>query len=273
MKIGSQMFSLRLQCKTPEDLRETLIKVKEMGYDLIQASGKGIVETDAYLLRDLTQELGLEVPLTHFPNKRLEEELDEVIAWHKTVGIPVVGLGAMPKPLRDGKVETLLGFMKQYDTIAKKLEDAGLRFAYHNHNFEFDPLDNGRCMFDYLAEECSWDIIADVCWIHVAGRNVPEELNRVKGRLYNGHLKDVRPFTAEQKQRVLDDPEQSIAVAQENFCPLGQGEVDLVTAAAALEACGCVNAFVEQDNASSMPDPLGEMRRSAEYLRSIGLLK
>ena len=272
MKIGAQMFSLRLQCKTPEDLRNTLSAVKDMGYELIQASGRGIVETDAYVLRDLTQEFGLPVPLSHIPNKRLEEELDDVIAWHKIVGIPVIGLGAMPKPLRDGTAETFLGFMKQYDTIAKKIQDAGLRFAYHNHNFEYDTLDNGRCMFDYLAEDCDWDIIADVCWMHVAGRNVPEELSRVKGRLYNGHLKDVRPLSAEQKERAKAGYEESIAVAQENFCPLGQGEVDLMTAAKALEACGCVNAFVEQDNASSLPDPLGEMRQSALYLKAQGLL-
>ncbi len=272
MKIGAQMFSLRLQCKTQEDLRDTLSRVKDMGYELIQASGKGIVETDPYFLRDLTQEFGLPVALSHFPNKRLEEELDEVIHWHKTVGIPVVGLGAMPKPLRDGKAETFLGFMKQYDTIAKKLQDAGLRFAYHNHNFEYDTLDNGRCIFDYLAEECDWDIIADVCWMHVAGRNVPEELARVKGRLYNGHLKDMRSLSDEQKKRAKEDPEQSISIAQENFCPLGQGEVDLITAAKALEECGCVNAFVEQDNATSLPDPFEEMRQSALYLKAQGLL-
>ena len=184
----------------------------------------------------------------------------------------MVGLGAMPKDLRDGKVETFKGFFEQYDTIAKKLKDAGLGFAYHNHNFEFDTLDNGRCIFDYLSEECDWDMIADVCWIHVAGRDITTELNRLEGRLYNAHLKDMLPLTPEQAAAAKADPSVSIKIAQENFCPLGDGEVDLLSAVKALEANGCVNAFVEQDNASSKPDPFAEMRRSAEYLKAQGLL-
>ena len=272
MKIGAQMYSLRLQCKTPEDMRATLTQIKDMGYTMIQASGAGFVESDPVYLRDLSQELELPIPLTHFPNGMLEENLDEVIRFHKTAGIPVVGLGAMHKSLRDGKVETLKGFLKQYNTISEKLKDAGLRFAYHNHNFEFDPLDNGRCIFDYLAEECDWDMIADVCWIHVGGRDITTELNRLNGRLYNAHLKDMYAPTEEQKARALADPSKSISVAQENFCPLGEGIIDLHAAVKALEANGCVNAFVEQDNATNKPDPLGQMRGSAEYLKSQGWL-
>ena len=35
---------------------------------------------------------------------------------------------------------------------------------------------------------------------------------------------------------------------------------------------GCVNAFVGQDNATNKPDPIGQMRESAEYLKSQGWL-
>ena len=272
MKIGAQMYSIRLQTKTTEDLRESLRRMKEAGYQMIQASGRGIVETDPYVLRDLTQEFGLPVPLSHMPVPRLENELDEVIRYHKIVGIPVVGLGAMPKELRDGKYETFKGFLDRYNEIEKRLNDAGLRFAYHNHNFEFDALDNGRCIFDHLAEDCDWDIIADVCWIHVAGRDVPRVLTRLKGRLYNAHLKDILPFTPEQKADMAADHSLVIPTSQENFCPLGQGEVDLIEAARSLEENGCVNAFVEQDNATNKPDPCGEMEQSAAYLKSVNLL-
>lgn len=272
MKIGAQMYSLRLQSQNIDQIRDAFARVKAMGYQMVQASGKGFVEADPAALKDLSQEFELPIPLTHFPTSQLENDLDAVIRYHKTAGIPVVGLGAMPKEMRDGKYETFKIFLDRYDRIAKKLGEAGLRFAYHNHNFEFDTLDNGRRIFDYLVEDCDWDIIADVCWIHIGGGDIAGDIARLKGRLYNAHLKDVRPFTPEQVEAVKADPSISIKTSQSNFCPLGEGEVDLDVAVRALEENGCVNAFVEQDNASTMEDPFGQMSRSADYLKSKGLL-
>ena len=39
MKAGVQMFTLREFCKTSKDTSETLKKVKEIGFNIIQASG------------------------------------------------------------------------------------------------------------------------------------------------------------------------------------------------------------------------------------------
>ena len=253
MKYGAQLYSLREQGKTPAEIREIFRRMKEMGYQMVQVSGLGPI--DPYELRDISQEFGLPIPITHTPLPRLQEELDEVIREHRIFGCPVIGLGAMPKPMRDGTAATFLKFMAEMDEISKKIRDAGLRFAYHNHAFEFDTLDNGRCMFDYLAEECDWDMIADVCWIHVGGRDVPTELNRLKGRLMNAHLKDIR-----------------LPLADKDFCPLGQGVVDLKPAVEALKLCGCENAYVEQDNATKKDDPFGEMAASAQWLKDNGCL-
>lgn len=248
MKYGAQLFSLRDQGQDASQIREMFDRCKKMGYQVAQVSGLAAI--DPYELRDISQEFDLPICITHTAPKRLEEELDAVIAEHRIYGCPVIGLGSMPKVYRDGTYETFQTFFKPYLEISERIRDAGLRFAYHNHAFEFDTLDNGRRIFDHLVEDCDWDIIADVCWIHYAGQSIPETLSLLKGRLTNGHLKDIR-----------------LPLEEKDFCPLGEGVVDIETSIAAFEKLGCVNAFVEQDNATKKPDPFGEMERSAEYLK------
>ncbi len=248
MKYGAQLFSLREQGADAAGIRNLLEKSREMGYQLVQVSGLGPI--DPYELRDLSQEFSLPIGITHTAPKRLEEELDQVIAEHRIYGCEVIGLGSMPKSFRDGTAETFRVFFEKYDRIHKTIREAGLRFAYHNHAFEFDTLDNGRCIFDYLVEECEWDMIADVCWFHYGKQNVADTLKKLKGRLKNTHLKDIR--------EPLED---------KDFCPLGEGVVDLKSAIETLLELGCENTYVEQDNATKKSDPFDEMRRSIEYLK------
>lgn len=254
MKIGAQLFSVRDQAKTPEDIRKAFEKCRDMGYEVVHSSGLGPI--DPYELRDISQEFGLPITITHTSPKRLEEDLDAVIAEHKIYGCPVVGIGSYPKSLRDGSFETWKGWYAKYLDISKRIEDAGLKFAYHNHNFEFDKLDNGTTIYDFLIEENeNWELIADICWIQYAGADLLKTLRRIKGRIRNAHLKDIKDFV------------------NKDFCPLGQGIVTVEEALPVLVECGCEFAHVEQDNATTLPDPFGQMRDSADYLKKIGWLK
>lgn len=74
------------------------------------------------------------------------------------------------------------------------MEDAGLRFAYHNHNFEFNlKMESGETLYDYLIANCpNWQMIFDTYWVQYAGYDVCEYLRKVGGeRLVNVHFKDM----------------------------------------------------------------------------------
>lgn len=39
MKIGAQLYSVNIKCKTEEGIRETIKAMKELGYESVQISG------------------------------------------------------------------------------------------------------------------------------------------------------------------------------------------------------------------------------------------
>ena len=68
-EIGVQMFTLRRWTQTIEELREALARVKEIGYDTIQASAFGPMPVDE--VAKAVADAGLTVGATHTPWPRL----------------------------------------------------------------------------------------------------------------------------------------------------------------------------------------------------------
>src|SRR5207237_1372035 len=79
----------------------------------------------------------------------------------------------------------LLGFKE-------KVEDAGLKFAWHNHEFEFMRFDDGSYGIEYLLGE-DIDFAADIGWIYLAGEDPAKWLGHYQGRVPAVHVKDVAP--------------------------------------------------------------------------------
>lgn len=251
MTLGAQLFSLRNFLKTPEDLRETFKKVKEIGYENVQFSGAKI--EDPYLLRDLSQEFDLPIVLTHTSLTKMLEETDRVINEHKIIGCPSIGLGVMTKEALADPEEARKFVEKMREPIAK-MEDAGLRFAYHNHNFEFNlDMGDGRTLYDFLIDACpNWQLIFDTYWVQYAGRDVCEYLRKIGGeRLVNVHFKDM----ANSKKR--------------SIVACGTGVLDFAKIYDTCKELGVKHVLIEQDNAVEMPDPFEQMEIGFNNLRPI----
>ena len=127
--------------------------------------------------------------------------------------------------------------------------------ALNRHDFKDAYLDKNIYSELFPAIKQPETIVKNIhAHYYIGGEEVPKMLSRLKGRLLNCHLKDVK------------------ALDGRDFCPLGEGAVDIPEALAALRACGCAWAHVEQDNATAMEDPYEEMRRSAAYLKEKGAM-
>ncbi|MBE6589531.1 MAG: sugar phosphate isomerase/epimerase [Ruminococcaceae bacterium] len=248
MKLGAQLYSLRTFAQNPEDLRETILKCKAMGYQNVQFSGVAYMEPEVWA--EISRETEMEIVCTHNSFDRIVNDTDKLIEEHKVFGCRVIGLGGMPGEYR-GSLEALERFFAVMEEPVRKIEAAGMHFGYHNHAFEFDKFsDADTCAYDTIIERCpTWHLILDTGWIQFAGHSAVEYIERIGGeRLQNIHFKEFK------------------CADRDTICPCGEGFSDFAAIVAACEKVGVKNALVEQDNAPMKDDPFGEMERSAKHL-------
>lgn len=231
MKIAAQLYTLRDYLKTPEDMAETLKKVKSIGYNAIQASGMGPVEPKAF--KEMADEAGLYICATHVPFPDLQNDIDSVIEQHKIWDCPYVGVGGMPQEYR-GSQEGYERFAKEASEIGRKLKDAGLTFVYHNHEFEFNQYD-GKTGMQILFEQSdpeTFNFELDVYWVQAGGADPIEWINKVEGRMQVVHLKDMKVTETRGEQL---------------FAEVGEGNMNFKGILEACERTGVEWAPVEQD--------------------------
>lgn len=247
MKLGAQFYSIRDNTTTPDDLRNSFAEMKRIGYDIVQMSA--ICPIEAEKLKNFSEEFDLPIVCTHSPFDRIIGDTNNLINEHITYGCPTIGLGSMPAEYHDS-AEGLRAFIKALKEPIKKIRDSGLRFAYHNHAFEFDPID-GKLPYDVLIEEIpDLDFIVDTYWVKYAGHDFIEYIKKLGAdRVKNVHFKDM-----------LSEPKGDI-------CHCGKGIINFEPLVKLCNEIGIVNALVEQDNAPDTNDSFGQMALSYNSLK------
>ena len=256
MKIGAQMYTVRDQCQTPEDMRVSLLKTAEIGYRCVQLSGG--CEMEPQQLREYADAAGIEIVATHIPFSRIADETEAVIEEHRVFGAKYIGLGMMPKEARhSGELSALEAFFDALDAPIEKINAAGMRFCYHNHSLEFRKLD-GKLIFDRMIERFTpsqLGIILDTYWVQNGGGDVCTWIEKLTGRLECVHLKDMEVSPESWKDTV--------------FAPVGGGNLDFPKILRAFTDAGSQYAFVEQDLCYGR-DPFDCLKESFEYLHTEG---
>lgn len=247
MKIGAQFYSIRDNTTTPKDLYSAFKSIKDIGYEVVQMSA--ICDIDPVLLKSYSDEFALPITCTHSPYERIVNDTDNLISEHITYGCPTIGLGYMPNEFHGD------GIYRFIDTIReplRKITESGLRFAYHNHAFEFEKVD-GKIIFDIMIDELpDLNFIIDTYWIKYAGYDYLEYIRKIGAdRIRNIHFKDMS-----------SDPQGPI-------CPCGKGIIDFKPVVAICNELGIPNALVEQDNAPDSGDSIAQMKISYENLKHL----
>ena len=247
MKLGAQFYSIRTESTTPEKLLASMHKIKAIGYDVMQASG--ICQIEGAQLKSFIDETNLPITCTHRPYDEIVKTTKECIEFHKEINCPVIGIGSMPQDYRTS-YEGLKEFKKIMAEPVKMIRDAGLRFAYHNHAFEFENPE-GINVYDFLIEEMpDIDFILDVYWMHYAGQDYFKYIKLIAeaGRMTDIHFKDMKT-----------EPKGPI-------CPCGEGVIDFAPLVPFCKSLGIKNAHVEQDNAPDLGDVFEQMASSYKHL-------
>ena len=257
MRVGAQLYSVRNKCSSAGEIKETFKKMKEYGYQSVQLSGFGF---DARATKDAADEVGIHIGLTHSSADMIINHTDELIEIHRILGADTIGLG-YPGGYTDGMKVDIKRMYGDFADAAKKINDAGLHFAYHNHHMELIPNEEGIIPMEWLYANTDWNFILDTGWVCVAGADPDAVIAKFASRLHYVHLKDFR-----NENEPGENPGKRIT-------PVGSGALPIEKIWHDLEKAGTDIAYVEQDNAVDSPDSCLEMKKSIDYLKSKGLVK
>lgn len=252
MKAGLNLFSIKNLLETEESFLETVKALKEMGYSYLQYSG---MPFDAEKVKRVSEATDMPFVLTHVPMDRILNDTDALVREHLSFGCRNIGLGMMPKDVIMDK-ERCYETIASLDRAGERMEELGCKFFYHHHHFEFYRHD-GETVFDYIIKNAPHiNFTLDTYWLQYGGVNICETIDHLKGRIACVHLKDYM-IALKTGEKPSFEP---------RFAPVGDGTIDMKAAVEHAKAAGAEYFLVEQDNASKLPDTLGQVERSIRYI-------
>jgi sugar phosphate isomerase/epimerase len=259
--IGIQLYTLRNQIK--EDVAGTLKAVADAGYK--QVEPYGFDGTESPMMKEAKAN-GLAVNSTHFNWECVTNPDKPGVGSFETIleGAQKLGLTHLVVPyLHANERKGLAGYKKiaeNCNKAAAKAKCSGIKLAYHNHSFEFEPLGkDGKNGYDVLVEEFSKDMLfeVDVFWIKCGGVSPVELIKKLPGRVSQLHLKDLKEG--------LGLPMYG-GLPKDAFKELGNGMIPMEPIIEAAAEAGVEHCHVEQDHS---PDPIASIRGSMEYLKTL----
>ncbi len=248
-KIALQLYTVRTE--SAKDFAGTLRQVADIGYPAVELAGYGGLSASE--VRSILDDCGLQAPSAHIPLAMIESRLEDALADVATIGCNYVVVPFLPPERRDhDQVQAVAALLNLAGGATKQ---AGMVLAYHNHNFEYQPLEGGRdgeTMFDYLLSNTDPELVAfelDVFWTKVAGVDPVTELSRLSGRVPLLHLKD---YTGE--------------TSAESAAPVGAGSLNWPLIINAANDAGVEWGIIEQDYPK---DPLGDIATGLNNARRL----
>ncbi len=266
-KIGLQMYTLGDAVR--KDMDGTFAAVAKIGYtdiEMPELYGKKPAE-----LRTAADRFGLKISSFHVPASagsgfpgalslsddpaKLVDAMGAMGAAYAVVPIVPFPAGFRPKSMATfgddlRKVMTRDQWKACADLLnekADKLKPQGVSVGYHNHNVEFAPLDEakeGETGWDVLVRGTSPKLVhfeVDLGWVAAAGLDVVAFLAKMKGRVQQVHVKDLKASTVANFGIKMDATE------------VGSGKMDWAKVLPAVKAAGVLHYYVEQEPPFTMP--------------------
>jgi sugar phosphate isomerase/epimerase len=255
--IGLQLYSLR-HLFEKGDIPGTLALVRGWGFTDVEAAGTYKLAPLDFAA--LVRKAGLRITSTGADFNQLAKDAGPVIKDAQAFGARQVMCAWIPHQGRFSRADVDKA-VPVLTRAGRALRDAGLRFLYHVHGYEFQQGPDGT-LFDALAAQTEAGVVdfqMDVFWV-VHGGASPEALfAQYPGRFPSTHLKDMRTGTK------VGDP--SGSAPDDTSVPLGQGLLDIPGVLRAANKAGVTLHFIEDEH----PQSETQIPRSLEYLASLTL--
>jgi sugar phosphate isomerase/epimerase len=248
MPLGIQLYTLRSLLE--RDFDGTLARVAEIGYREVEFAG--YYNRTPAQVREVLRSTGLTAPSAHIPLPASDDVWVRALDDARTIGHEWAVIPWLDQLLRRTP-DDWARFADRLNHLAPMAKSAGLRFGYHNHDFELASSGSGGTFLDLLLARTDPQLVSfemDVYWVTKAGGDPLALLAKYPGRFPLLHLKDA---SAAPERRMVD---------------VGSGTIDWTAVLKAARGQGLQHAFVEHDQPA---DPLASARASYAYLSTLGI--
>jgi sugar phosphate isomerase/epimerase len=257
-KVGVQLYTVRDQMKA--DFDGTIAKVASIGYKEVEFAG--YFGHTPQQVRAVLENNGLSAPSTHIQYDELDAKFPAVIEASKTIGLEYIVCPWIPEELRKSP-DIWKQASGKFNRCGEQSKKAGMQFAYHNHWFEFLPVD-GKLPYDILLEMCDKDLVKmelDLCWITLGGGDPLKYFDRYPGRFPLVHVKDMKKLP-----QVSASGGQNFGDRLKDMTEVGSGIIGWKRIFAQAEKAGIQHYIVEHDKAQA---PFDSIKTSYDYLRQL----
>ena len=243
--IGLQLYTVRDQLA--KDIEGTIAAVAAAGITELEFAG--YYNKDAAWWKALLKKHRLTAPSAHMPLPPTDDGWDKQFATANEMGHQIVIMPFLMPDQRKTK-DDWKRIADRLNVAGKKAKAAGLEFGYHNHDFEFAPID-GTTGWEIITTQTDRSLVhleLDLYWATKAGQDPIAIMQKWSGRVTCVHVKDIGPPPAR------------------DFADVGAGSIDFKTILAKGRKMGLKHWFIERDVS---PDPLASIRISAAAMKKL----
>jgi sugar phosphate isomerase/epimerase len=200
--VGIQLYSVRDTMKT--DPLGTLKKVATAGYKYVEHANyvaRKFYGNSATEFKKILGDLGMKMPSGH--TKMDKDHYDTVKkdftdAWKQTIeDAATVGQEYVISPWLDESqrktYEDLLHAMEIFNKCGELCKKSGMKFGYHNHDFEFSQKFNNMPIYDIMLKNTDPTLVIqqlDIGNLYNGGATALDVMSRFPGRFQSMHVKD-----------------------------------------------------------------------------------
>ncbi|HLN54830.1 MAG TPA: TIM barrel protein [Bacteroidales bacterium] len=203
--VGLQLYSVREDMQ--KDPRGSLARLAKMGYVYVEHANyvnEKFYGFPAQEFRKILDDLGLKMISGHTvmgPQHWDESKQDFSDSWKKLVAdAAVLGQRWVVSPSMDNSMRKNYDSFKKYMDIFNKsgelCKKSGMKFGYHNHDFEFSEQLNGQRLFDIMMTSLDNELVAmqlDIGNLYNGGAVALDVMSKYPGRFEIIHTKDEIP--------------------------------------------------------------------------------
>jgi sugar phosphate isomerase/epimerase len=268
--VGVQLYSVRDDMK--RDPQSTLTALAEMGYKFVEHANyidRKFYGWEAKEFKKRLDDLGLKMPSGHtvMGKKHWDDAKNDFTdLWKYTVeDAAVMGQELVISPSIDMGIRKdknlLLKYMEIFNKSGELCNKSGMRFGYHNHDFEFSEKLEGELLYDIMLNNTDPKLVAQQLDIGnmINGGGVPAEvMKKFPGRFVSMHVKDEVPSAAGHEK------------FESTVLGKGSGQIDVQALVKLGDKEGGTKHFIIEQESYQGLQPLACMKENIAIMRGWG---